>query len=136
MAQYFITTFNKLQNKRVEGLSEDTLAIFLGHDWPGNVRELESAIEHAFIVCPQGLILPEPLPDHFHPEYCASSASTLGLSLKDQEKRLLWEALERNHRRRLGTARELCIDSCLLRSLAWLTGTKRSFDTGAHTSGI
>ncbi len=115
LAQHFIASFNKRQNKRVEGLSEETLAIFLGHDWPGNVRELESAIEHAFIVCSQGLILPGHLPDHFHPKNRAGSAPNLGLSLKEQEKRLLWETLERNHWRRLATARELGIDKNTLR---------------------
>ena len=115
LAQHFIASFNKLQNKRVEGLSDETLAIFLGHDWPGNVRELESAIEHAFIVCPQGLILPEHLPDHLHPENRMGAGGGHGLSLKEQEKRVLREALERNQWRRLATARELGIDKNTLR---------------------
>jgi PAS domain S-box-containing protein len=115
LAQHFIASFNQRQNKRVEGLSEDTLAIFLSHDWPGNVRELESAIEHAFIVCSRGLIRPGHLPDHLQPGIRARPAPKLGLSLKEQEKRLLWEALERNHWRRLATARELGIDKNTLR---------------------
>jgi len=115
LAQHFIASFNKRQNKRIEGLSGDTLAIFLGHDWPGNVRELESAIERAFIVCSQGLILPRHLPDHFHPQNSTVSSRAPGLSLKEQEKRLLREALERHQWRRLATARELGIDKNTLR---------------------
>ncbi|MEW6659584.1 MAG: sigma 54-interacting transcriptional regulator [Thermodesulfobacteriota bacterium] len=115
LAQHFIASFNKRQNKRIEGLSGDALAIFLGHDWPGNLRELENAIEHAFIVCSQGLILPQHLPDHFHPQNRTVSSRGRGLSLKEQEKRLLREALERHQWRRLATARELGIDKNTLR---------------------
>jgi PAS domain S-box-containing protein len=115
LAQHFIAGFNRLQNKRLEGLGGDTLAIFLAHDWPGNVRELENAIEHAFIVCSEGPIRPEHLPDHFHPENRGGAGADHGLSLKEQEKRLLLEALERNQWRRLATARELCIDKNTLR---------------------
>jgi transcriptional regulator with PAS, ATPase and Fis domain len=115
LAQHFIAGFNKLQHKRIEGLSRDTLALFQCHDWPGNVRELESAIEHAFIVCSQGLILPGHLPDHFRPQNRTGSSLGQGLSLKEQEKRLLREALERHQWRRLATARELGIDKNTLR---------------------
>lgn len=115
LSRHFIAGFNRLQNKRLEGLSGDTLAVFLAHDWPGNVRELENAIEHAFIVCPQGLILPEHLPDHFQGKNRVGSGADPGLSLKEQEKRLLLEALDRNHWRRLATARELGIDKNTLR---------------------
>ncbi|HEY9074696.1 MAG TPA: sigma 54-interacting transcriptional regulator, partial [Desulfobaccales bacterium] len=52
LAEHFIERFNKLQNKKLLGLSYDTLAIFMRHDWPGNIRELENAVEHAFILCP------------------------------------------------------------------------------------
>jgi transcriptional regulator with PAS, ATPase and Fis domain len=115
LAQHFIDSFNRLQNKRLEGLNSDTLAIFLAHHWPGNLRELENAIEHAFIVCPEGLIRPEHLPDHFQPELQTDSRRDHGLSLKEQEKRLLLEALDRNQWRHLATARELGIDKNTLR---------------------
>ena len=32
------------------------------HHWPGNVRELRNAIEHAFVMCDDDVILPEHLP--------------------------------------------------------------------------
>jgi DNA-binding NtrC family response regulator len=115
LAQHFISSFNKLQNKRIEGLSAETLALFLDYHWPGNLRELENAVEHAFVLCSQGQILPEHLPDYFQPENCVGSPPECGLSLKEQEKRVLLEALERHHWRRLATARELGIDKNTLR---------------------
>jgi sigma-54 dependent transcriptional regulator, acetoin dehydrogenase operon transcriptional activator AcoR len=114
LAEHFIKRFNKLQNKNILGLGYDTLAIFMRHDWPGNIRELENAVEHAFILCPNGLIQPEHLPDQLRRE-SQPAALTPGLSLKDQEKRVLREALERHGWRRLATARELGIDKNTLR---------------------
>jgi sigma-54 dependent transcriptional regulator, acetoin dehydrogenase operon transcriptional activator AcoR len=114
LAEHFIARFNKLQDKKILGLSHDTLAIFMNHDWPGNIRELENAIEHAFILCPGGLIQPRHLPEHLRPE-AHSGPSLTGLTLEEVEKRALWEALERNAWRRLATARELGIDKNTLR---------------------
>jgi PAS domain S-box-containing protein len=114
LAEHFIERFNKLKEKKILGLSHDTLAIFMHHDWPGNVRELENAIEHAFILCPAGLIQPRHLPEHLRPEYQPGPALT-GLTLDEIEKRALWEALERHQWRRLATARELGIDKNTLR---------------------
>jgi PAS domain S-box-containing protein len=114
LAEHFITRFNKLQSKKILGLSYETLAIFMNHDWPGNIRELENAIEHAFILCPSGLIQAQHLPEHLRPEY-QSGPSFTGLTLEEVEKRALWEALERNNWRRLATARELGIDKNTLR---------------------
>ena len=114
LAEHFIKRFNKLQDKQILGLSYGTLAIFMRHDWPGNIRELENAIEHAFILCPQGLIQPEHLPEHLR-RTSQATAPPEGLSLKEQEKRCLREALERHGWRRMATARELGIDKNTLR---------------------
>ncbi len=114
LAQHFIERFNKLKEKKILGLSHEALSIFMHHDWPGNVRELENAIEHAFILCPSGLIQPQHLPEHLRPEY-QPGPPLIGLSLEELEKRALWEALERHQWRRMATARELGIDKNTLR---------------------
>ncbi|MFW6113003.1 MAG: sigma-54 interaction domain-containing protein, partial [Thermodesulfobacteriota bacterium] len=114
LAQHFIERFNKLKEKKILGLSHEALRIFMHHDWPGNVRELENAIEHAFILCPSGLIQPQHLPEHLRPEAELGPPLT-GLTLEEIEKRALWEALERNQWRRMATARELGLDKNTLR---------------------
>ena len=68
LAQHFIDHFNKLQQK-IRGLSHEGLSLLMAHDWPGNIRELENVIEHAFILCPSGLVQPQHLPEHLRPEY-------------------------------------------------------------------
>jgi PAS domain S-box-containing protein len=114
LAQHFIERFNKLKEKKILGLSHEVLSIFMHHDWPGNVRELENAIEHAFILCPSGLIQPQHMPEHLRPE-CQPGPPLSGLTLEEIEKRALWEALERNQWRRMATARELSVDKNTLR---------------------
>ena len=84
------------------------------HDWPGNIRELENAIEYAFILCRDGLIGPEHLPHHLRAGVLPFPAAS-GMTLQDIEKRAIQEALERNGRRRMATARELGIDKNTLR---------------------
>jgi PAS domain S-box-containing protein len=113
LANHFIERFNRLREKKILGLSHAALSLFMHHDWPGNVRELENAIEHAFILCPSGLIQPQHLPEHLRQEY--PGIPHPGLTLMEIEARALWEALERNNWRRLATARELGIDKNTLR---------------------
>jgi DNA-binding NtrC family response regulator len=43
--------------KRLRGISQGALRLFLEHDWPGNVRELESEVERAVLLCPDGGLL-------------------------------------------------------------------------------
>jgi PAS domain S-box-containing protein len=114
LVEHFLARFNTLKGKNILGLSEGALAVFMRHDWPGNVRELENALEHAFILCPGGLIQPHHLPEHLRPDLKAGPPLT-GLTLEEIEKRALWEALERNQWRTMATARELGIDKNTLR---------------------
>jgi DNA-binding NtrC family response regulator len=48
--------------RRVAGLSDESLELLQAYDWPGNVRELMAAIEHACIICDGSRILPCHLP--------------------------------------------------------------------------
>lgn len=114
LVEHFIGHFNRLKGKNLLGISDKALALFMRYDWPGNVRELEHAIEHAFILCLQGVILPEHLPESLRPHGVTKDLST-GLTLKEIEARAIRAALERNKWRRLATARELGVDKNTLR---------------------
>ncbi len=114
LAEHFIERLNKLRNKNVIGLSHEALGVFMRHDWPGNVRELENAIEYAFILCREGLIQPRCLPEYLigKPDRLAEIG---GSTLMDVERQGIRDALDRNHWRRMATARELGIDKNTLR---------------------
>jgi PAS domain S-box-containing protein len=127
LVEHFIDHFNRLEGKNLQGLSDHALSLLMHHDWPGNVRELENAIEHAFILCQQGLILPEHLPDQLIPNDVRRGMST-GLTLKEIEAQTIFLALERNNWRKMATARELGIDKNTLRRKMIRLGIQKSDD--------
>ena len=51
LARYFLSKFNRENNRTVRGLNGDALAAISEHDWPGNVRELENRMKRAIIMC-------------------------------------------------------------------------------------
>ena len=62
LANHFIRQFNTEQGKRIDGISEDALALLMRHSFPGNVRELQNIIEHAVVLCRNGRIEVDYLP--------------------------------------------------------------------------
>lgn len=114
LVDHFIDRFNHLSGKNLVGISRKAVAALMLHDWPGNVRELENAIEHAFVLCSEGIIRLHHLPKRVLPVNGLPSGST-GLSLKAAEKRTILQALERNRWKKMVTARELDIDKNTLR---------------------
>ncbi|MEA1927383.1 MAG: sigma 54-interacting transcriptional regulator [Candidatus Auribacterota bacterium] len=115
LIDHFIDKFNRLREKTIINVSPSTLAILMKHDYPGNVRELENIIEHAFILCSQGMIEPRHLPEYLLPrdqkEYFYSSAS---LSFKEVEANFIRSVLEKNDWNREAAARELGIHKTTL----------------------
>jgi len=51
LVEHFCNVFNKRFKKKIRGLSDEVLNVFMNYRWPGNVRELEHSIEHAFVLC-------------------------------------------------------------------------------------
>jgi transcriptional regulator with PAS, ATPase and Fis domain len=113
LANHFIARFSVLKGKEISGVSEEALAILMKHEYPGNVRELENIIEHAFVLCPGGMIQTEHLPDELQPKPSPRKRETLGL-LSEYEKELIVNALRRNEWNRLKTAKELGIHKTTL----------------------
>jgi arginine utilization regulatory protein len=61
---HFITQFNQLFGKRVNGLKEDVGKVLTSYRWPGNVRELKHTIEHAMNMAEDEMITLADLPYH------------------------------------------------------------------------
>jgi len=113
LLDHFIARFNRLREREIAGVAPDTLGILLGHDYPGNVRELENLIEHAFILCPGGLIQPAHLPEQFRPTP-AESVVTGVTTLQELESRFISEVLRRHAGNRVAAAREMRIHKTTL----------------------
>lgn len=56
LVDYLITKINRDLHKRVLGVSDELMDIFLRYSWPGNVRELENLLVRAVVVA-KGQIL-------------------------------------------------------------------------------
>jgi len=62
LVDYFCRLFNERFQKKIEGVSNEVLKMFMSYSWPGNIRELEHVIEHAFVLCHGPVITVEHLP--------------------------------------------------------------------------
>lgn len=115
LIEHFVGKFNRLQGKDVEGLARETFAALVDHDYAGNVRELENIIEHAFVLCRQGLIQPEHLPAYLRSESESRAFPTnCPLDLEAMEKQLIAEALRIHEGSRSLAAKTLGINPSTL----------------------
>jgi two-component system, NtrC family, response regulator AtoC len=132
LARFFIGQYNAKFKRQIEGLSHDAENLLLAHDWPGNVRELRNAIERAMILEDTAYIQPPSLPiavrggegnRHSNFAVAAVGAESMvpvngdagGMSLSDQERRLVVQALERAGGNQTQAARLLRITRDTLR---------------------
>ena len=113
LVDHFIARFNRLREKEIAGVSPEVLQILLAYDYPGNVRELQNVIEHAFVLCPRGLIQPAHLPEPLRP----SSSESVAVGVKtfqELEARFIQDVLRRHAWNRLAAAKELGIHKTTL----------------------
>jgi len=125
MANFFIEHYNVKFKRQIEGLSAEAEALLLAHDWPGNVRELRNAIERAMILEETSVITAASLPIAIRRTESAAVAAAVepgresspqdGMSLADQERRLLVQALAKTGGNQTQAARILRITRDTLR---------------------
>lgn len=94
LVEYFIKKFSQLNNKEIQGVTQEVLPILMSHDFPGNIRELENIIEYATVVCKDSLIGIEHLPDYLREKPVAEESLT---AKKNRETDASWESIERNY---------------------------------------
>jgi PAS domain S-box-containing protein len=136
MVDHFIARFNRIQQKRLSGVTPEVLALLMAHDWPGNVRELENVIERAFVLCNEGRIKSCHLPEELT---ARAPALEIGENFKSArhlvEAQAIRDALKHNHNNRLAAARELGIHkSTLFRKMKALGITPPASDGRSNRS--
>jgi len=115
LVEQFIARFNRLQQRAVPGMTAEALSLLMAHDWPGNIRELENAIERAFILCREGRIGIEHLPEELTAPLARRGAgSPVRFAHDTLDAQAIRSALERNAFNRLAAARELGIHKTTL----------------------
>ena len=97
IATHFLQRFNRQYDKRILGLSPDTVSHLLRYNWPGNIRELESVIERAVVFCTGDRLLPECLPEEFQRAHFNNSSFVIPplVPLQDIEREAILQTLER-----------------------------------------
>lgn len=108
LVDQFVTKFNRLNHATVRRVSPEALSLLMAHEWPGNVRELENIIERAFVLCPDGIIGLQHLPDEIISQgNYISDGTSLGEVRSQAEAQMIRSVLEKNFYNRLAAAREL-----------------------------
>lgn len=102
LTEHFLKRYNKLLNKKVEGITVEVEKLFKSYSWPGNVRELEHCIECAMtVVQDRPLIDLQHLPMHLQgkaeeaEKTFTTSKQTLEEALNDFEKDFILKTLEK-----------------------------------------
>lgn len=112
LVNHFLRMFKKKNRNTVEKISPEALGILMKYSFPGNVRELENAIQHTFVMCRNGEILPEHLPESITDEHYISK--NVKEKSKD-ERELIIESLRRNK----GNKSKAAVELGMHRSTLW-----------------
>jgi DNA-binding NtrC family response regulator len=106
LVDHFIKQFNQTMEKRIGGVSEDVLRVFMDYDWPGNVRELKHTIEHGCLLCSGNILTLDDLPPDFGVPQ-KDTKSDLHKVAGESEIQAIMRALEKTGGNRSSAARLL-----------------------------
>jgi len=106
LARHLLQRFRRGMRPNDDAFSPEAIRVLTEHSWPGNVRELANVIEHATILCDEGPILPEHLPQRFDGRRMRSGGVAGGASplkavgsgsqtLREIEMQVIYQTLER-----------------------------------------
>jgi len=99
LCECFLKKYSRLSGTAMPALSKKVEQMLEGYGWPGNVRELENVIERAVLLSGGETILPEHLYLESEGEKSGQPAlkptASEGITLKETEKRLIFETLEK-----------------------------------------
>ncbi len=111
LVDHFINKLNAHNIKKVTGISDAAVRLFMIYSFPGNIRELENLLEHAFVMCRGCVIMAEHLPKEFRERVTSTNEHPEDVSLRgrfeESEVHFIKAALKRNGGRRGKTALEL-----------------------------
>jgi two-component system response regulator FlrC len=118
LADYFVEKYCRINKRYVNGLTETALSSMIEMPWKGNVREFENVIERAVLMCKGDVIERD---DLFITEKNRQSEAAAPLinptvSLKEMEKNVIFNALDKTNGNRTHAAEILGISVRTLRN--------------------
>jgi DNA-binding NtrC family response regulator len=105
LLQHFVDQFNRLRDRKLQGVSPHALHMLMNYHWPGNVRELENLVDRVVVLKGHGLVEPEDLPEKMRAAWTPTPAVTamdlpdegfcLDIAVKEFERELIARALQK-----------------------------------------
>lgn len=105
----FISTFNKKFNTNIINFSDDLMEEILQYDWPGNIRELQNFVEKCVAVSKDNYITQEKI-NIFNDNFFIKKEINNNMTLKEFEKKIINDLLEKNNHNKSVVAKILDID--------------------------
>ncbi|MDP8989708.1 MAG: sigma 54-interacting transcriptional regulator [Acidobacteriota bacterium] len=121
LANHFVQQHNLRYKANISGIARATAKILSAYDWPGNVRELRNVIERAILLEESNLLQPASiqfasrLTGMLERSTPAQAAPKADLSLKNSERNLIVQALEKTGGNKTKAAALLGISRDVLR---------------------
>lgn len=117
LANHFVRKYATLMNRPVNRISTPAIQMLMAYHWPGNVRELENCIEHALVMCQNGVIHGRDLPPTLQMPGSggAKTAGNLRSAVDQLERDMITDALKRTRGNVSAAARELGITARMVR---------------------
>ena len=96
---YLLTKINRELHKKVIGVSDEMMDIFMTYRWPGNVRELENLLTRAVVVAKSQVLTRGDFPDLSDETLGAGSENKT--EFHDSSRPMTLEAVEEQYIRRI-----------------------------------
>jgi Nif-specific regulatory protein len=96
LSEFFTARYSERMGKKVNRISTTAINMMMAYHWPGNVRELENCIEHAVLLCREGVIQGSSLPTTLQMPQSVSGREPgpLRLQVEGLERDLIVDALK------------------------------------------
>ena len=117
LANHFVAKYSKQLSHPIRRISTSAINLLMSYHWPGNVRELENCIEHAVLLCTDGVIYGRHLPPTLQTPTTADREAAGGLKKQVAmlERDLIIDALKRHRGNVNAASRDLGITSRMVR---------------------
>ncbi|MBF0288073.1 MAG: sigma-54-dependent Fis family transcriptional regulator [SAR324 cluster bacterium] len=136
LVEHFVEKHAKLNQRAQPEISQETLGVLMQYNWRGNVRELENVVERALLLSDGVVIHPHNLlmhssttemrginesnsmatPASIEADQSSSMGIEVGMSMREAEKKLIFETLKETKGNRTHAAKILGISIRTLRN--------------------
>jgi DNA-binding NtrC family response regulator len=114
LARHFVEKYSRENQKKVVGITEETMDVLIQYPWPGNIRELRNIVERAVVLAGSEKIGLGELPDRLKRLDGPRSARTLKERLEYYEEKIIRDVLQSNDWDKERSATELGVDLATL----------------------